>query len=105
MRVLFLRYAKDAAQMLLMQRAGVEQAIVGWSGVTATDLLPDQPPAELPFDKELVPLLLDQKEEDFQYLVAVLFEAYDKRSKDLEEDAKNLSRQSSMDVRLPTEKS
>lgn len=43
----------------LIARAMLELAVVGWSGVTAADFVPDAPPEPVAFDPALVPALLD----------------------------------------------
>ncbi len=89
MRVYYLRHAADGANAMLVQREAVEGAIVGWSGVTMRDLMRDQPPAEVPFDRRLIPALLDANDNDFSELSKAVFAAYDKRRSEVEADAKN----------------
>lgn len=93
MRVTYQRTMKDPAGSLLFQRELTVSAVVNWSGVTLQDILPEQPPAELPFDKKLVPTLFDaldaRDEKDYQMLAEAVLEQYSKRKTVLEEDSKN----------------
>lgn len=50
----------ETAGLVIMQRDLMQAAVVGWGqGVKLSHLLPDQADDPLPFDADLVPLLLD----------------------------------------------
>lgn len=93
MRVTYQRTMKDPAGTLLFQRELTTLAVVNWAGVTLQDILPEQAPAELPFDKKLVPVLFDALDvagkKDYADLANAVFDAYGKRGAALEDDRKN----------------
>lgn len=50
----------ETAGLVVMQRELLQASVVGWGqGVKLSHLLPDEPAEVLPFDADLVPLLLD----------------------------------------------
>lgn len=94
MRVIHQRVMKDDAGPLLFQREVTLLAVVNWSGVTLGDILPDQPPADLPYDRKLVPVLFDAQEmagntTELTQLTSAVFAEYNKRSEVLETDKGN----------------
>ena len=103
-QVIYSRHEGDPAYRALVARELTELAIVAWQGVTLADLVDGQPPADLPYKKELVAVLLDRKQDDYLTLMKETFTKVNVSQVELETDAGNSSRQSSTDDRLPNEK-
>lgn len=82
--------AVGAAYLLLM-RAVLEAAVVGWQGVRVGDVAPggDDAAAPLPWDAGAVPLLFDAKPGHESALRDVLSARMAERATALEADAKN----------------
>ena len=103
-QVIYSRHETDGAQKVLIAREVMELAIVSWQGVTLADVLDGQPPADLPYRKDLVPLLLDKHQDDYAVLIREVFKRMSTEQAELEQDAGNSSRQSNTDDRLPNER-
>lgn len=92
----------DGAAAVRTVRQLLEQAIVGWQGVTVRDLLPADAPAEpdqagqaVPWAPALVPLLLDAQPAWQMELHRHLFERIEQRNAARDTAAKNSSSASS----------
>ena len=103
-QVIYSRHEGDGAHKVLIAREIVEMAIVSWQGVTLADVLDGQPPADLPYRKDIVPLLIDKNPNDYAALVREVFGKMNTEQAELEEDTGNSSRQSNTDDRLPNER-
>jgi hypothetical protein len=82
--------AVGAAYLVLM-RAVLEGAIVGWQGVRVGDVAPggDDAATPLPWAAGVVPLLLDARPTDERALADVLSQRMAERATALEADTKN----------------
>lgn len=89
-QVILMRHQTDGASKILIARDLVELAIVSWQGVTLADVLDGQPPADLPYKKEMVSLLLDKHPEDYASLISVVFGKMNEGQAELETDTGNL---------------
>lgn len=86
--------AGGRAAMLVMQRALLDAAVVGWAGVRVHHVLPpDQCGAEagtpLAWEPGAVPLLLDARPDDAQALADLMSARMAERTAAVEADAKN----------------
>lgn len=80
----------ETAGLVIMQRELMLAAVVGWGqGVKLTHLLPDEAADVLPFDADLVPLLLDAQPEWESRLQARFVAERIKRTAMLEDAEKN----------------
>jgi hypothetical protein len=84
----------DRAALLVTQRAVLEAAIIGWSGVRVRHLLPpEQAGADgdtpLPWEAGAVSLLLDAQNEAAQDLAELVNQRMAQRAAAIEADAKN----------------
>lgn len=84
----------DGASLLIMQRAVLEQAVIGWDGVRVRHVLPlDQAGGEadspLPWEPGAVPLLLDARPADAQALADLVTLRMAERAAAVEADSKN----------------
>ena len=86
-----LRAGDDRAAPLVMQRAVLERAVIGWFGVTVNDLIAgegvDNDAAD--FAPMLVPLLFDSRPDICQELAAFLIGRASERNARLEAARKN----------------
>lgn len=76
----------DAAKTL---RAMLEGAVVGWSGIQTSDLVPTTVATPVPFTSDAVALLLDERPDWADRLRTALTDALVARTKALESDRKN----------------
>lgn len=88
-QVIYMRHEADTAQKVLIARELVELSIVSWSGVTLADVLEGQPPADLPYRKDLVPVVLDKHQDDYLVLVGEVFKKMTSNRVALEVDKGN----------------
>lgn len=81
----------NLAGLLLLQRALLKDAIVGWQGLVVGDVLKDAPEAAdaLPFEAGAVPLVLDANPEWADQLSKELAERAAARNQRIEAEAKN----------------
>ena len=81
----------DRSGLLVLQRAVLEAAIVGWEGARVGHVLPADAEAQapLPWEMGAVPVLLDALPDQAQELADVLNQHMAKRTQALEADAKN----------------
>lgn len=86
------RPGDETAALVVLQRALLLAAVVGWGrGVTLRHLLPDEPAEPLAFDADLVPLLLDAKPGWEDTLVARFAQARRERAAEMEDASGNSS--------------
>lgn len=85
------RMADDQAAHVVLQRALLQAAVIGWSRVTVGDVLPDSPAADelLPHEPGAVELLLDAKPAWDERLGAELWTRLAERKASWESAAKN----------------
>lgn len=81
----------DAAGMLLLNRAVLLDAVIGWTGVRVGHILPDDPEAAAPLAWEpgAVPLLLGARPADAAALTEVLNDRTAARKAAIEADSGN----------------
>lgn len=89
-----LRVNGDAAAMLVLQRAVLEGALIGWTGARVRHVLPPEhagadAEAPLPWAAEAVPLLLDALPDDAQALAGEITQRTERRAAAIEADRKN----------------
>ena len=87
--VAWLRAGSDRAAALVAERALLEQALIGWDGVTAGMLVGDADAAPVPWHPRAVALLLDAQPELERELSARLDAAYTERLRRVEAAEKN----------------
>lgn len=84
------RAGDETAGLVVMQRALLVDAVVGWSqGVLLCHLLPDEDAQPLPFERDLVPLLLDAQPAWEDALVRRFADERRARTEAMEAAAKN----------------
>lgn len=84
----------DGASLLIMQRAVLEQAVIGWEGVRVRHVLPEdhaegQGDNPLAWEPGAVSLLLDARPKDAQALADLVTQRMAERAQAAEVDAKN----------------
>jgi hypothetical protein len=80
----------NAADAVAAQRALLEDAVIGWEGVTAADLFPGEAePEPAAFDRLALACLLDNNLAESDALAQRLIGAYNERRARIEATAKN----------------